>query len=338
MLGQIYIVDQDKASLLLSDGTTRELHYVQEDAVTKVVTGNVTNDGAADAVYQYEWGGFGLVDYNVDGSFEMKMIEPGVFLANPGLSTFIDLHSTADVTGGEGEEIIFQVTSAFTDDASRGIVYSSFYAYDAETGETTTLFSGRGDVKAFGDLDANGKDDVVYADEWGGLFVRLDGGNSYHLTDITTDRSTTLVGVGEFAEGFPGLDEMVFYNSDTREFSAWVKGPVARNGGIVSVDYFQEIFKLPEGWSFNGIGDFDGDGLDDIMIAQTGDAWIQMVGVEMPLAYWSSAEGKLVEVGTHDLRAVKGGEDFVGLIQPAEGGRLMDGATIDLTGVDLTLV
>jgi len=347
MPGQIYVVDGDEARLRHADGTYTSLHYVDQSIVKRVVTGTVTEDGIADAVYQYDRGSFVLVDYHVDGTFDMVGIEPAIPTPRIGLPMEINVRGTADLSGGEGQEIIFSLDIQYewSDRLPQhwSSVQSTYFAYDLSDGSTRRLFadSDRFRFETFGDMNADGRDDVLYTDEWGGLYVQLTGGEQYHLTDIATNPDVILAGVGEFAEGFPGLDEMLFYNSDTREFTTWVRGPVARNGGIVNVDYFQELFTLPEGWSFSGVDDYDGDGFDDVLIAQTGDVWIQMVGLKMPLAYWSTKEGKLVDIGSHDLRTIKGGEWFMAEILatlPAEGERLADGATIDLTGVDLSVV
>ncbi|HYC04388.1 MAG TPA: hypothetical protein VED40_13920 [Azospirillaceae bacterium] len=346
MFAQLYIVNGDSASLLQADGRLKTLHFVDQNQVSRVITGNVTHDGVVDAVYQYEWGGYGLVDYNIDGSFEVNYFDPVFAIPRLAGPFEINIDRTADVMGGDAEEIIYRLD--FNNEAHST---SIFYAYDYSTGQSKTLMTAASAemVQGFGDLDANGKDDILFTDERGTLNVRLDNGEDYQISGITTNRDVIVAGVGEFKEGFPGLDEILFYNSESRTFDVWVKGPVARNGGIVSVDYFETVFTMPEGWSFNRIGDFDGDGIDDIMIAQTGDVWIQMVGLKTPMAYWSVGEERLVSIGSHDMRTIKGAGDFIGLTQEAKaqalflglpddglaGGTFLEGQVpVDLTGID----
>ncbi|HYE49527.1 MAG TPA: hypothetical protein VEB20_08050 [Azospirillaceae bacterium] len=331
MSSQTYVVAGDAALLINADGSRKYLHYVDSNIVSKVLTGAVTTDGTADAVYQYGWGGFALVDYRPDGTLSHIGLNPALPLPRLSGDYALTLDGTADVMGGDGAEVIFRLDYGL--DADRGTIH---YAYDHATGAVKTLLTAAGgaEVQGFGDLDGNGKADVVYTDAAGGLHVQLDGGRDVALSQVTADPAVSVAAVADFHDDGAGLDEVLFFNRDTRAFDVWVKGPAgADSGAMGGVDYLKTVFTLPDAWSFLGAGDYDGDGTADLLIGLVSDTGRHAAGARSPLAFWSVGQETLVELGAHEAGLIAGPIEVAG----TDGGRLMPGAVVPV-GVDPGLV
>ena len=117
------------------------------------------------------------------------------------------------------------------------------------------------------DLDADGKDDIVYRDPFGNVFAALMNG-----AVITNERFVSNIWGGWSIVG--GGD----FNGDTKADLLWqdLEGNVAiwMMDGL-RVDSSGTAGKLGIGWSVAGAGDFNGDGKMDVLLhSETGDVAI----------------------------------------------------------------
>lgn len=178
------------------------------------------------------------------------------------------------------------------------------YGVDTETGNVYVIWDNLDRNKEFvalGNLDARGGVDVLFRDKsTGELYVKNDLSDAFYVSGIGADGTVSVAGLGNF-HGDDSLDEILFFNAETREFSVWVHPPFdIATTYMAGVDYFKTVFKLDFGWDFVGTQDIDGDGIEDIIVAAVGDFAPHMPGSLAPVAYFSSATEELVELGSFD--------------------------------------
>ncbi len=183
------------------------------------------------------------------------------------------------------------------------------YGVDTETGNVYVIWDNLDRTKEFvalGNLDARGGVDVLFRDKTtGALHVKNDLSDAFFVSGIGADGTVSVAGVGNF-HGDDSLDEILFFNAETREFSVWVHPPFdIATTYMVGIDYFKTVFKLDFGWDFVGTQDVDGDGIEDIIVAAVGDFAPHMPGSLAPVAYFSSATEALVELGSFDPFTLK---------------------------------
>lgn len=172
-------------------------------------------------------------------------------------------------------------------------------AIDLETGEHYVVWANYDANQTFvgmGDLDGRGGIDVLFKDKTTGeLFVKNDSSEKHSIGAFESDTSQ-VVAVGNFGTG--GGDELLFFNPASREFISWVHAPFGeRPADMIYLDYYQHIFKMDHGWDYVGTQDIDGDGFQDIIIANVGDFAPNLPGATLPVAYFSSAQQTLVTLG-----------------------------------------
>lgn len=188
------------------------------------------------------------------------------------------------------------------------------YGVDTETGNVYVIWDNLDRNKEFvalGNLDARGGVDVLFKDKsTGELYVKNDLSDAFYVSGITADGTVSVAGLGNF-HGDDSLDEILFFNAETREFSVWVHPPFdIATTYMAGVDYFKTVFKLDFGWDFVGTQDIDGDGIEDIIVAAVGDFAPYRPGSLAPVAYYSSATEELVEIGSFDPFTLKAVGNF----------------------------
>lgn len=184
------------------------------------------------------------------------------------------------------------------------------YGVDTDTGNVYVIWDNQdrnNEFVALGKLDARGGVDVLFKDKMTGeLYVKNDLSDAFYVSGITADGTVSVAGLGNFA-GDDSLDEILFFNAETREFSVWVHPPFdIATSYMAGIDYFQTLFKLDFGWDFVGTQDIDGDGIEDVIVAAVGDFAPHMPGSIAPVSYFSSASQELVELGSFDPFTLKG--------------------------------
>lgn len=188
------------------------------------------------------------------------------------------------------------------------------YGVDTETGNVYVIWDNQdrnNEFVALGNLDARGGVDVLFKDKsTGELYVKNDLSDAFYVSGITADGTVSVAGLGNF-HGDDSLDEILFFNAETREFSVWVHPPFdIATTYMAGVDYFKTVFKLDFGWDFVGTQDIDGDGIEDIIVAAVGDFAPYRPGSLAPVAYYSSATEELVEIGSFDPFTLKAVGNF----------------------------
>lgn len=183
------------------------------------------------------------------------------------------------------------------------------YGVDTETGNVYVIWDNQdrnNEFVALGNLDARGGVDVLFKDKTTGeLYVKNDLSDAFYVSGITADGTVSVAGLGNF-HGDDYLDEILFFNAETREFSVWVHPPFdIATTYMAGVDYFKTVFKLDFGWDFVGTQDLDGDGIEDIIVAAVGDFAPYQPGSLAPVAYYSSVTEELVELGSFDPFTLK---------------------------------
>ncbi|HYE52688.1 MAG TPA: hypothetical protein VEB20_24040 [Azospirillaceae bacterium] len=313
MVNQLYFIEGNEAYLRQADGQRTLLHYVDQSIVRMVKLGDVTGDGVPDAIYAFSWGGFLAVDYDYGGRFEFRGINPAIPAAGTGsIPHEVYLIGTGNFSHTAADEVIF-ARNAY--DAT-GAAHVTYYAYSVLQGSTQRLFDQDemgGRVRGFGDIDGDGRDDIVWQDGARDLRVKLTGAEDRLLTDLERMPDNTLVAVGNFAEDARGRDELLFFNSEARSFSVFLDGPQGTDPDVLPTDILQMVYTLPENWHSSGFADMDGDGMTDILM-------VHRIGLPFPgaepatsLAYWSTGRGELVELGIVNLPGLVGAGDFLGI-------------------------
>lgn len=188
------------------------------------------------------------------------------------------------------------------------------YGVDTDTGNVYVIWDNQdrnNEFVALGNLDARGGVDVLFRDKsTGELYVKNDLSDAFYVSGITADGTVSVAGLGNF-HGDDSLDEILFFNAETREFSVWVHPPFdIATTYMAGVDYFKTVFKLDFGWDFVGTQDIDGDGIEDIIVAAVGDFAPYRPGSLAPVAYYSSATEELVEIGSFDPFTLKAVGNF----------------------------
>ncbi|HYE50127.1 MAG TPA: hypothetical protein VEB20_11095 [Azospirillaceae bacterium] len=119
-------------------------------------------------------------------------------------------------------------------------------------------------VVATGDLDADGRDDVLFRDGGGGLLAWQAGSFSDLLS---LGPQWRVEAVGDFVGG--AADDLLLFNAEDRTLLFWEAAGGAQG--------FHDFLRLTDGWTVGGAGDLDGDGRDDVLL-QSADFAIYWTG------------------------------------------------------------
>ena len=122
------------------------------------------------------------------------------------------------------------------------------------------------------DLDGNEYDDILIYDDNGSIGVVLDGISYKDIWHVSKGESEKweLVGAGSFDDG---ADKLVMVNNENNFVYLWTNNDSA----FSSWNWSQcAAGKLEDGWEVAAVGDFDGDGIDDIMVidTNTNNVWV----------------------------------------------------------------
>ena len=120
-------------------------------------------------------------------------------------------------------------------------------------------------VTGLANLDGNSYDDVIVTHENGSFGVMLDGKIFKSIWNVASGSSTTLKVVGSGSFGGE-TDKLVVIDTATNAVSIWTNNdPSYKTWSWSST----QIATLGKGWEIVAIGDFSGDGVDDIITMNT---------------------------------------------------------------------
>ncbi|MBO5765625.1 MAG: VCBS repeat-containing protein, partial [Lentisphaeria bacterium] len=127
-------------------------------------------------------------------------------------------------------------------------------------------------TKTLADLDGNQYDDILIYDGNGSIGVVLDGTHYSDIWHVEEGGSSIwqLEGAGSFGEG---MDKLVMLNKSNNHVYLWTNNDTSFETWNWSA---KDAGKLASGWEIAAIGDFEGDGTDDIMVLDrsTNNVWV----------------------------------------------------------------
>jgi FG-GAP-like repeat len=143
--------------------------------------------------------------------------------------------------------------------------------YEGKYGSAIRLIESSNTNHHFGDLDGDGKDDIVWRNTstgavQGWLMNGLAIASSGSIATVGGS-GWTIVGVGDLDGN--GKDDIVWRNTTTGVVSGWLMNglAIASSGPIATVG--------DPGWTIVGVGDLDGNGKDDIVWRNTSTGAVQ---------------------------------------------------------------
>jgi hypothetical protein len=144
---------------------------------------------------------------------------------------------------------------------SLGTANGGFAANDANalTDSSTQL-----NFQGTGDFNGDGRDDILWWDYWYSVSTwsgTASGGFTKNAPSPVTTNSVSWspTGVGDI--NGDGRDDILWRNWDTGAFSDWLAIP----GGGFAVNDVNAFHQISLDWQVAGIGDFNGDGRDDVL-------------------------------------------------------------------------
>ena len=124
-------------------------------------------------------------------------------------------------------------------------------------------------TKCLGDFDANGFDDVIIYNEVGSVGIVSDAAGYHDVWHVDDPAANPwqLLGAGRFDASI-GQDSILFRHTGNGHLYLWDN----QGSDVGSWNWQQtDIGYLADGWEFAAIGDFKGDGIDDIALVNRND-------------------------------------------------------------------
>ena len=238
--------------------------------------GFVQNNANAAAVVPTSWQIAGTGDFNGDGRDDILWrntdgqlsnwlaTASGGFIQNNAnaaavVSTAWQVVGTGDFNGDGRDDILWRNTNGTVTDWL-GTAAGGFTANDANAARfVPTSWT----VVGTGDFNGDGRDDILWRNSNGQLSDWLGQANGgFVLNDANAltivDTAWSVVGTGDF--NGDGRDDILWRNSNG-QLSNWLG---QANGGFVNNGAISGVF-VPLAWSVVAIGDYNGDGRDDIL-------------------------------------------------------------------------
>ena len=127
-------------------------------------------------------------------------------------------------------------------------------------------------TQCLANLDGDEYDDILIYDTNGSIGVVLGGTTYKDIFHVNAGEfaTWTIKGAGSFDEG---MDKLVMVNNYNNQVYLWTNQDTTFNTWNWKT---QSIGKLESGWEIAAVGDFEGDGIDDIMVLDrnTNNVWV----------------------------------------------------------------
>ena len=167
---------------------------------------------------------------------------------------------TGDFNGDGRDDILWR-----HDNGSIGnwlVAANGGFAYNAAAG--ITHVSADWKIASIGDFNGDGRDDTIWRHDngqFGTWLANASGVLSYNEAGGIMSASTEwkIAGTGDFNDD--GRDDILWRNSSTGEFGNWL----ADSNGSFAYNAAGGINSAPLEWKIADIGDYNGDGRDDIL-------------------------------------------------------------------------
>ena len=199
-----------------------------------------------------------------DGGF---VINDAAALTSLGPGGYWEVLGSGDFNGDGRDDILWindaSDISNWLGTATGGFIINDANAYGPSS--TALNFSG------IGDFNGDGRDDILWwnyqnsVTTWTGT---ASGGFTQNLSSPVTTSSSdwSIAGVGDF-DG-DGLDDILWRNVATGALTNWLSYTADWQGADTdgfAVNDANAFSQVPLDWSVAGVGDFNGDGRDDIL-------------------------------------------------------------------------
>jgi serralysin len=263
-----------------SDILWRNLDGSLSDWLGQANGGFVTNDANAFTIVPTSWEVTGTGDFNGDGRDDILWRNTngqlsnwlgqanGGFVSNDAnafttVPTSWQVAGVGDFNGDGRDDILWRNTNGQLSDWL-GTATGGFTTNDANAFTTVPT---SWNVAGVGDFNGDGRDDILWRNTNGQLSNWLgtaSGGFATNDANALTSAPTSwsVVGVGDF--NGDGRDDILWRNTNG-QLSNWL---AQANGGFVSNDA-NAFTTVPTSWSVVAVGDYNGDGRDDILWRNT---------------------------------------------------------------------
>ena len=193
-----------------------------------------------------------------DGGFVVNDANALTFVGQGNL--YWEMAGTGDFNG-DGRDDILWISDAGELSNWLATEHGGFTVNDANA--FAQVPAGR-NVWGIGDFDGDGHDDLLWSNGyslsvWNGQVGGGFAANSSPLPPLPQPNPWNLVGVGDF--NGDGSDDILWRNVLTGDLSNWL----ATEGGGFTVNDANAWHNVSTQWLVIGVGDFNGDGYDDIL-------------------------------------------------------------------------
>jgi ELWxxDGT repeat protein len=214
-------------------------------------TGDFNGDGQSDVLWRNTNGA--VVVWTMDGSTVIS----SSLTSTPTLDNSWKTAGIGDFNGDGKSDILWRNTSGavavWTMDGST-VVSSSR--------TSTPTLDNSWKTAGTGDFNGDGQSDILWRNDDGTIALWQMSGNTVINSSLTStpflDPSWKINGISDF--NGDGKSDILWRNSNTGAIDIW-----QMNGAQVVDSSLTSIPSLDSSWTFNGIGDFNGDGKSDIL-------------------------------------------------------------------------